>query len=141
MRVPVCYWTFTGHDEGFCHDRAIAASRSYGSFVGHDELSWVFRAVVSGKLRWHVAQWPWSMLQGCTEWRVGVICASRRWDVMVLEGIVGSDGGPQRRLMFMIGMSTRAFLLHSVNFCLHGCYFALGFGQLVCSVQSILLDS
>ena len=41
----------------------------------------------------------------------------------------------------MIGMSTRAFLLHSVNFCLHGCYFALGFGQLVCSVQSILLDS
>ena len=51
---------------------------------------------------------------------------------MVLEGIVGSDvvdlvllGGP---LLFMIGMSTRAFLLHSVNFCLHGCYFALGFG-------------
>ena len=41
----------------------------------------------------------------------------------------------------MIGMSTRAFLLHSVNFCLHGCYFALGFGQLVCSVQSVLLNS
>ena len=39
----------------------------------------------------------------------------------------------------MIGMSTRAFLLHSVNFCLHGWYFALGFGQLVCSVQCILL--
>ena len=80
---------------------AIAASRSYGSFVGHDELSWVFRAVVSGKLHWLVAHWPWSMLQGCREWRVGVICASRRWDVMVLEGIVGSDvvdlvlmGGP-----------------------------------------------
>ena len=67
---------------------------------------------------------------------------------MVLEGIVGSDvvdlvlmGGSQRRLLFMIGMSTRAFLLHSVNFCLHGWYFALGFGQLVCSVQSVLLDS
>ena len=41
----------------------------------------------------------------------------------------------------MIGMRTRAFLLHSVNFCLHDCYFALGFGQLVCSVQSVLLDS
>ena len=41
----------------------------------------------------------------------------------------------------MTGMSARAFLLYYVNFCLHGCYFALGFGQLVCSVQSILLDS
>ena len=67
---------------------------------------------------------------------------------MALEGIVGSDvvdlilmGGPQWRLLFMIGMSIHAFLLHSVNFCLHGCYFALGFGQLVCSVQSVLLDS
>ena len=40
----------------------------------------------------------------------------------------------------MIGMSTRAFLLHSVNFCLHDCYFALGLGQLVCSVQRVLLD-
>ena len=41
----------------------------------------------------------------------------------------------------MIGMSTRAFLLHSVNFCLHGWYFALGFRQLVCSVQSVSLDN
>jgi len=41
----------------------------------------------------------------------------------------------------MIGMSIRAFLLHSINFCLHGCYFALGLSQLVCSVQRVLLDS
>jgi len=41
----------------------------------------------------------------------------------------------------MIGMSTRAFLLHSVNFCLHGCHFALGLSQLVCSIQRVLLGS
>ena len=40
----------------------------------------------------------------------------------------------------MIGMSVRAFLLYSVNFCLHVCYFALDLGQLVCSVQRVLLD-
>ena len=39
----------------------------------------------------------------------------------------------------MIGMSVRAFLLYSVNFCLHVCYFALDLGQLVCSLQRILL--
>ena len=39
----------------------------------------------------------------------------------------------------MIGLSVRTFLLHSVNFCLHGCYFALGLSQLVCSIQRILL--
>ena len=101
VRVPVCYWTFAGHDEGFCHNRAIATSRGYGSFVGHDELSWVFRAVVSGELRWLVAQWLWCVLQDCREWRVRVICVSRRWDVVVLEGMDGSDavdlilmGGP-----------------------------------------------
>ena len=43
-------------------------------------------------------------------------------------------------LLFMIGLSVRAFLLHYVNFCLHGCYFALALGQLVCSVQGILLN-
>ena len=42
-------------------------------------------------------------------------------------------------LLFMIGLSVRTFLLHSVNFCLHGCYFALGLSQLVCSIQRILL--
>ena len=43
-------------------------------------------------------------------------------------------------LLFMIGLSVRAFLLHYVNFCLHGCYFVLGLGQLVCSVQGVLLN-
>ena len=91
MRVPVSYWTFAGHDKGFCHDRAVAAGRSYGSFVGHDELSGVLGAVVSGELCWFVAQWPWCVLQGCREWRAGVICSSRRWDVVNLEGMDGSD--------------------------------------------------
>ena len=101
MRVPVGYWTFAGHDEGFCHDRAVTTSRSYCGFVGHDELSGVFRTVVPWKLRWLVAQWPRCVLQDCREWRVRVICASRRWDVVVLEGMDGSDavdlilmGGP-----------------------------------------------
>ena len=65
---------------------------------------------------------------------------------MVLEGIVGSDvvdlvlmGGSQRRLLFMIGLGTCTFLLHFVNFCLHGCYLALGLSQLVCSLQCVLL--
>ena len=44
-------------------------------------------------------------------------------------------------LLFMIGLSVRAFLLHYVNFCLHGCYFALGLSQLVCSIQRVLLGS
>ena len=52
-----------------------------------------------------------------------------------------SDGGPQRMLLFMIGLSVRTFLLHYVNFCLHGCYFALGLSQLVCSIQRVLLGS
>ena len=47
--------------------------------------------------------------------------------------------GAQRRLLFMIGLSIRVFLLHFVNFCLHGCYLALGLGQLVCSLQCVLL--
>ena len=46
---------------------------------------------------------------------------------------------PRRRLLFMIGLSTCTFLLHFDDFCLHGRYFALGFGQLVCSVQCVLL--
>ena len=41
--------------------------------------------------------------------------------------------------LLMIGLSACTFLLHFVNFCLHGCYFALGLGQLVCSLQRILL--
>ena len=40
----------------------------------------------------------------------------------------------------MVGLRARSFFLHSVNFCLHGCYFVLGLGQLVCSVQGILLN-
>ena len=40
----------------------------------------------------------------------------------------------------MIGLSVRAFFLHSVKLCFHSCYFALGLGQLVCSVQRVLLD-
>ena len=65
---------------------------------------------------------------------------------MVLEGIVGSDvvdlilmGGSRRRLLFLIGLSTCAFFLHSVNFCLYGYHFALGLSQLVCSIQRVLL--
>ena len=40
----------------------------------------------------------------------------------------------------MVGLRARAFFLHSVNSCLHSCYFALGLGQLVCSVQGVLLN-
>ena len=39
----------------------------------------------------------------------------------------------------MIGLSACTFLLHFVNFCLHGRYLALGLGQLFCSLQRILL--
>ena len=101
--------------------------------------------MLSWKLCWLVAQWPRCVLQGCREWRIWVIGASRRRDVVVLEGMNGSDvmdlvlmRRPHRRLLFMIGLSTYTFLLHFVDFCLHGCYFALGFGQLVCSVQCVL---
>ena len=68
---------------------------------------------------------------------------------MLLEGVIGSNvmdlilmGNPYWRMvwwLFMIGLSACTFLLHFVNFCLHGCYFALGLGQLVCSLQRILL--
>ena len=114
---------------------AIAASQSYGGFVGHDELSRVHRTVVPGELCWLIAQWPRCVLQSCREWRIWVICASRRWDVAVLEGMNGSNvmdlvlmRSPHRRLLFMIGLSTCTFLLHFDNFCLHGRYFALGIG-------------
>ena len=60
--------------------------------------------------------------------------------------MIGSDvmdlalmGGPYWRLMFMIGLGACIFLLHFVYFRLHGCYLALGFGQLVCSLQHVLL--
>ena len=39
----------------------------------------------------------------------------------------------------MIGLSNCTFLLHFINFCLYGRYFALGLGQLVCSLQRVLL--
>ena len=63
-----------------------------------------------------------------------------------MEGMNGPNvmdlvlmGSPHQRLLFLIGLSTCAFLLHFVNFCLHGCYLALGLGQLVCSLQCVLL--
>ena len=63
-----------------------------------------------------------------------------------MEGMNGPNvmdlvlmGSPHQRLLFLIGLSTCAFLLHFVNFCLHGCYLALGLSQLVCSLQRILL--
>jgi hypothetical protein len=48
--------------------------------------------------------------------------------------------GSQRRLLLIIGLSVRAFFLHSIKLCFHSCYFALGLGQLVFSVQRVLLD-
>ena len=64
-----------------------------------------------------------------------------------MEGIASLDvvylilvSGSSRRLLLAVGLRARAFFLHSVNFCLHGCYFALGLGQLVCSVQGVLLN-
>ena len=41
--------------------------------------------------------------------------------------------------LLMIGLSACTFLLHFVNFYLHGCYLAVGLNQLVCSLQRILL--
>ena len=68
---------------------------------------------------------------------------------MLLEGVIGVNvldpilmRGPYRRVLwglFVIGLSACAFLLHFVNFCLHGRYLALGLGQLFCSLQRILL--
>ena len=65
-----------------------------------------------------------------------------------MEGIAGLDvvylilvSGSSRRLLLVVGLRVRTFFLHSVNFCWHGCYFALGLSQLVCSVQRVLLDS
>ena len=68
---------------------------------------------------------------------------------MLLAGVIGVNvldpilmRGPYRRVLwglFVIGLSACAFLLHFVNFCLHGCYLALGLSQLVCSLQHVLL--
>jgi len=66
---------------------------------------------------------------------------------MILVDVVGSDvvnlilvSASRRRLLLVIGLSVCTFFLHSVNLCLHGCYFAPGLSQLVCSVQRVLLN-
>ena len=64
---------------------------------------------------------------------LGVYCWFGCWRYLLLVS------GSSRRLLLMVGLRARAFFLHSVNFCLHGCYFVLGLGQLVCSVQDVLL--
>ena len=98
---------------------AIAASRSYGSFVGHDEQSGVFRTVVSGELCWLVAQRPWCVLQSCGEWRAWVVYASRRYSVVLLEGVIDVNvldlilmRSPYQRVLwglFVIGLSACTF--------------------------------